>query len=164
LLGTAILILIDRQEMDATFAKIDWNLLIFFASLFILVKGFDNQYSEYAWKAIKPFMVVDKNPGKIAMFSLLLLVGSNILSNVPLVLLLSSHLSEQKAPEFAWTLMAFVSTVAGNFTLLGSVANLIVAEKAKKYYQIGFWEYFKVGALSTILVTVVGVPLIVIMG
>lgn len=164
LLGCAVLILIDRQEMDATFMKIDWNLLVFFGSLFILVNGFGRMYSQYALKAIQPFLATTKDPVKLLLFTILVLVGSNILSNVPLVLLLSDPLKDQLTPTFTWMLMAFVSTIAGNFTLLGSVANLIVAEKAKQYYQIGFWEFFKVGAVSTILVIAAGVPLIVLVG
>lgn len=148
--------------MDATFNKIDWNLLIFFASLFILVRAFDNEFSEYAWKAIAPFLAVDKNPAKIVMFPLLLLVGSNILSlfifvylcskwfflkiiiwfgidilsNVPLVLLLSSHLLEQNAPDFTWTLMAFVSTVAGNFSMLLFIfINCIIILNINNFYS-----------------------------
>jgi len=161
LFGTGILIVMDRQDMTNKFQKIDWNLLVFFASLFILVSAFDSQFFDTAWSIMQPFLAVDGNALKILIFTVMLLVGSNILSNVPLVLLLSTHLTSIKAPIFTWLIMAFVTTVAGNFTLIGSVANLIVAEKAKRDYAIGFWEYFKFGALSTVLVTAVGVPLVV---
>jgi len=103
--------------MDATFLKIDWNLLIFFGSLFVLVNGFDRELFEIAWKAISPFLATTNDPLTLLFFVILLLIGSNILSNVPLALLLSAHLQEQNAPTFTWMIVAFVSTVAGNFSM-----------------------------------------------
>jgi Na+/H+ antiporter NhaD/arsenite permease-like protein len=59
--------------------------------------------------------------------------------------------------EKAWLVMAMASTYAGNLTLLGSVANLIVAESAKKYgVEISFGTYLKVGLPTTILTVAVG--------
>ena len=97
------------------------------------------------------------------MFALVLLIGSNIVSNVPLTLLLAPQLKSIGAPNFTWLFMSFLTTVAGNFTLVGSVANLIVAEKAKQHYQIGFWEYFKFGGWATIVVILSAGPLIVLL-
>jgi Na+/H+ antiporter NhaD/arsenite permease-like protein len=57
-------------------------------------------------------------------------------------------------------LLAFTSTVAGNLTLVGSVANLIVAEKARSHYALGFMEYLRFGVLSTLLSLLIGVPLL----
>jgi Na+/H+ antiporter NhaD/arsenite permease-like protein len=53
-----------------------------------------------------------------------------------------------------------VSTVAGNLTLLGSVANLIVAERARQHYELGFFEYLRFGLASTVVVLAIGVPLV----
>jgi Na+/H+ antiporter NhaD/arsenite permease-like protein len=71
------------------------------------------------------------------------------------------HLKALGSEALGWVLLAFVSTVAGNLTLVGSVANLIVAEGARKEHELGFWEYFKFGAVSTVAALLVGVPLIV---
>jgi uncharacterized membrane protein (UPF0127 family) len=49
------------------------------------------------------------------------------------------------------------STLAGNFTLIGSVANLIVAQQARKQVEIGFMEYFRVGALITVITIAAGI-------
>ncbi|HEY8430218.1 MAG TPA: hypothetical protein VIL20_17675, partial [Sandaracinaceae bacterium] len=81
-------------------------------------------------------------------------------SNVPMVLLTGPHLAELGEPERAWALVAFVTTVAGNLTLVGSVANLIVVERARAHYELGFLEYLRFGAASTILVLFAGVPLV----
>jgi Na+/H+ antiporter NhaD/arsenite permease-like protein len=49
------------------------------------------------------------------------------------------------------------STLAGNLTVLGSVANLIVVERARREVRIGFWEYAKAGVPLTILTLTVGI-------
>ncbi len=72
---------------------------------------------------------------------------SNLVSNVPAVLVLKPFVADLQEPQRAWLIVAMASTLAGNFTLVGSVANLIVAQRARAHnVTIGFWEYFKVGA------------------
>ena len=62
--------------------------------------------------------------------------------------------------KLGWVLLAYATTVAGNFTLLGSVANITVAEKARDHYNLGFFEYLRLGMISTVLVLLAGVSLI----
>jgi Na+/H+ antiporter NhaD/arsenite permease-like protein len=89
--------------------------------------------------------------------SLFTAVLSNIVSNVPAVLALRPFIPTFPDPERAWLVVAMSSTLAGNFTLLGSVANLIVAEQARSEgTPISFWAYFKVGAPLTMLTRAVG--------
>jgi Na+/H+ antiporter NhaD/arsenite permease-like protein len=83
-----------------------------------------------------------------------------VVSNVPMVLLTGPHLGELGPERLGWVLLAFTSTVAGNLTLLGSVANIIVAEGAKRHHDLGFLEYLRFGLVSTVVVLAVGVPLI----
>ena len=60
-------------------------------------------------------------------------------------------------PQRAWLVVAMASTLAGNFTLVGSVANLIVAQRAQGAgITISFWVYFKVGAPLTLLTILFG--------
>ena len=83
---------------------------------------------------------------------------SNIVSNVPAVLLLKPFIAPLQCQQQAWLTVAMASTLAGNFTLVGSVANLIVVQRARaQNVEIGFWEYFKVGAPLTVLTISVGV-------
>lgn len=82
------------------------------------------------------------------------------MSNVPLVLLVAPYVDAMGDPFRTWTLLAWVSTVAGNLTLVGSAANIIVAEQAKHVHELGFWAYARVGALSTLVSVVVGTPLV----
>jgi Na+/H+ antiporter NhaD/arsenite permease-like protein len=89
--------------------------------------------------------------------SLFTAVLSNIVSNVPAVLALRPFIPTFADPERAWLVVAMSSTLAGNFTLLGSVANLIVAEHARSEgAPISFWAYFKVGAPLTIVTLAAG--------
>jgi Na+/H+ antiporter NhaD/arsenite permease-like protein len=85
-------------------------------------------------------------------------VISNLVSNVPAVLLfkpLISHISDQ---ENAWLALATSSTLAGNLTVLGSIANLIVVESARRLgAEVGFVEYLKVGVPLTVLATAMGI-------
>jgi Na+/H+ antiporter NhaD/arsenite permease-like protein len=83
---------------------------------------------------------------------------SNLISNVPAVLVLKPFVSSAPDPQRAWLVVAMASTLAGNFTLVGSVDNLIVAQRARaEGAVIGFWTYFKIGAPLTLLTLLFGI-------
>ena len=82
---------------------------------------------------------------------------SNLVSNVPAVLILRPFLAHVPNPSESWLALAMSSTLAGNLTLLGSVANLIVVQHARRKVDIGFWEYARVGVPLTALTLVVGI-------
>jgi Na+/H+ antiporter NhaD/arsenite permease-like protein len=85
-------------------------------------------------------------------------VLSNLVSNVPAVLVLKPFIAHVSDPQRSWLVIAMASTLAGNFTLIGSIANLIVAQRAHAAgVTIGFWTYFKIGAPLTILSILFGV-------
>lgn len=81
---------------------------------------------------------------------------SNLVSNVPAVLLLKSWALQFATPERAWLALAMTSTLAGNLTLVGSVANLIVVEQARGKASVGFWAYARVGVPLTIATLALG--------
>jgi Na+/H+ antiporter NhaD/arsenite permease-like protein len=71
---------------------------------------------------------------------------------------LKPFIAQLQFQQQAWLTVAMASTLAGNFTLVGSVANLIVVQRARaQNIEIGFWEYFKVGAPLTVLTIGIGV-------
>jgi Na+/H+ antiporter NhaD/arsenite permease-like protein len=85
-------------------------------------------------------------------------VLSNIVSNVPAILLLRPFVASLPDPHAGWLTVAMASTFAGNFTVLGSIANLIVVQRAAaRGVTIGFWDYFKVGAPLTLITILLGV-------
>ena len=84
------------------------------------------------------------------------LVGSNIVSNVPFILVVQGQMGTLSDPQLGWELLAVASTFAGNLTLLGSVANIIVAQSAADIGGMGFVEYLKVGFPLAIVTTFLG--------
>jgi Na+/H+ antiporter NhaD/arsenite permease-like protein len=94
----------------------------------------------------------------IAVLSAVTAILSNLVSNVPAVLVLKSFVEPLADPQRAWLVVAMASTLAGNLTLVGSVANLIVAERAKAHgATLGFWAYLRVGAPLTVLTVIAGI-------
>lgn len=162
LAGVMVLVLADRREPVEALRQVDGSLLVFFAALFIVVAGLESTgLVADAWSSFRSSISLE-TPSGVALLTVLLAVGSNVVSNVPVVLLAGPHLAELGNPERAWALVAFVTTVAGNLTLVGSVANLIVVERAKEHYDLGFFEYLRFGAVSTLLVLAAGVPLVLL--
>ena len=91
-------------------------------------------------------------------------LGSNIFSNVPFVLLAAKWMNNFTRPELMWKVLALATTFAGNLTILGSVANIIVIESARRHVEISFWDYARYGIPVTILTTVVGMCILMLLG
>jgi len=160
LTGLMVLILANHRDPRDVFSRIDWPLLLFFCCLFIVVAGLAKTgIIEKSWLLSAPFLGFSKASG-LFLFSALMTIGSNLISNVPMVLMTGPHLGALGSDQLGWVLLAFTTTVAGNFTLLGSVANIIVAEMAREHYALGFFEYLRFGVISTILVLAAGVAVI----
>ncbi|MER3447982.1 MAG: hypothetical protein C4291_14645 [Candidatus Dadabacteria bacterium] len=158
LLGGALILLIGMIEPRFAFHEINWTLLLFFAGLFVVMGGVERSgLSEIMFQKTAPLFGLPSWKGMLSV-SAAVLVLSNLVSNVPAVMLFASHVkSFFPNPQNGWLVLAMASTLAGNFTLIGSVANLIVAEIAKEGgVTIGFWEYFKVGAPLTFITILIG--------
>ena len=94
---------------------------------------------------------------RMPILSIATAILSNLVSNVPAVLVLKLFLVHQADPERSWLVVAMASTFAGNLTILGFVANLIVVQLAAvRGVTIGFWEYFRVGAPLTLVTIAIG--------
>jgi Na+/H+ antiporter NhaD/arsenite permease-like protein len=148
------LLLLTRIVKNAKiYFEIDWPLLLMFAGLFIVVAGFEKTLLSPSVIAAVGTLHLER----VAVLSTVTAVLSNIVSNVPAVLVLKSFVASLHDPRIAWLTVAMASTFAGNFTVLGSVANLIVVQKATaKGVNIGFWNYFKTGAPLTVLTIIFG--------
>ncbi len=149
----ALLLLTRRVKSARVYAEIDWSLLLMFAGLFIIVDGAERELLSPRAVAAVGAMHLDT----ISVLTGITAILSNLVSNVPAVLLLKPFVSTLQDHDRAWLVIAMASTLAGNFTVLGSIANLIVVEKAaRRGIVIGFWDYFRVGAPLTLLTLVVG--------
>ncbi|MEH2032278.1 MAG: anion transporter [Nostoc sp.] len=141
LVAAALLFITRRIKPQRVLNKVDWDLLVMFSGLFIVTAGVEKL------GILNLFSGLVYTPLNILGITALL---SNLVSNVPAVLLLQ-HLIPHPDTK-TWLLLAAGSTLAGNLTLLGSVANLIVAEAvAKLGYQLSFWEHLRFGLPLTVL-------------
>jgi Na+/H+ antiporter NhaD/arsenite permease-like protein len=153
-LAAAGVLMLDRVRPERVYRSIDWPLLVMFAGLFVVVHAFEvnvvHTWGLERWHALLNSPVV--------MVSGLSVLLSNLVSNVPAVLLFKPLMEVMPQKELAWLALSMSSTLAGNLTILGSVANLIVVENARRAgTELGFVEYLKVGVPLTMLTTLVGV-------
>lgn len=153
-LVAAAVCLVDRIRPDKAYGRVDWKLLAMFAGLFIVVRAFEVQVVR-DWELET---LATRMGSPVVTISGLSLILSNLVSNVPAVLIFKPLMEVMPDPKQAWLALAMSSTFAGNLTLLGSVANLIVVETARRSgIEIGFVEYLKAGVVLTLLTTAVGV-------
>ncbi len=153
LAGASILLVTRRIKPERVFKEIDWALLLFFTSLFVITGAI--VHTGIDKKLFSVFEdIIFQNYITLSFFIAIL---SNIVSNVPAVMILSPFINLAKNPEAYWIVVAMSSTFAGNLTIIGSVANIIVVETAKlSGVRIGFFEFLKVGSLVTILTILLG--------
>src|SRR5262245_48438937 len=129
LTGFAILLIIHRVDPALVWARIDWSVLIFFAGLFISVDGFVRSGAPTYVFAHIPVFVPPESLLSYARTTVYFLLGSNAVTNVPFILLVQREMATLPNPSLGWEMLAMAATFAGNLTLLGSVANIIVSEK-----------------------------------
>lgn len=161
--GFVLLMLLQRRETRELWPRIDWALLVFFSGLFVVVQGLTASGAPALF--FERFPLASSGGGAADWLRLagIFLVGSNVVSNVPFILVVRDQMATLDNPTLGWELLAMASTFAGNLTLLGSVANIIVAEAGHEVGGIGFWQYLRVGlplALSTTLLGVVWLLLV----
>jgi Na+/H+ antiporter NhaD/arsenite permease-like protein len=150
----AVLLFSRRIKSEKVYAEIDWTLLLMFVGLFIVVAGLEKSVLSPEVIAAVGRLHLEKLP----ILSGITAVLSNVVSNVPAVLVLKPFIGHLQNQQQAWLTVAMASTLAGNFAIVGSVANLIVVQRARvQNVEIGFWEYFKIGAPLTVLTMGVGV-------
>ena len=164
LAGATLVMVIARRDTHAVFKLVDWNLLFFFAGLFVVVEGLNSTgLPDQIYHHLRGLFgsSAGTQAWNLAWFSV---AGSNVFSNVPFVLVAGKWIPDFAKPELMWKVMALATTFAGNLTILGSVANIIVVESARQHIKIGFWDYAKIGIPVTLLTTVVGVAILLLIG
>lgn len=168
--AAVMLTVVDFSDATETLDKVSYSILVFFSGMFITVEGFNSTGAPaHFWSAVEPYSRIDTKGGKVVL-SLVVTFLSNVASNVPTVLLLGPRVAASAIattganPARAWLILAWVSTVAGNLTLVGSAANIIVCEKARTdplaSYNLTFWNHLKYGFISTLIVIFIGLPFI----
>ncbi|HXC91751.1 MAG TPA: anion transporter [Stellaceae bacterium] len=153
LVAGAVLLVTRAVRSDKIYREIDWPLLLMFAGLFVVVAGFEKAL-------LSPGVVAEigrQHLDRMPVLAVVTAALSNLVSNVPAVLVLKPFVAALPDPRRAWLVVAMSATLAGNLTILGSVANLIVVQRAaRRGVALAFWQYFRVGAPLTVLTILVG--------
>ena len=147
--SAACLMVIARTPPRRAFASVDWQLLVFFAGLFVVVAGIAHAgLLDRLFERLAPAIARGDATGDLA-FIALVVVASNLVSNVPLVLVAIAWIPRMPDQTWGYITLAVAATLAGNLTLFGSVANVIVMETAGPRGEIGFWRFLRYGAVLT---------------
>jgi Na+/H+ antiporter NhaD/arsenite permease-like protein len=158
--GAAYTLLTRRVNPEKVYREIDWGLLVLFTGLFVVIGAVEETGLAgglLGWAGAAGL----HRPLVLTVVTAAL---SNLVSNVPAVLLFKGVIPSFGEPVRAWLLLAMASTLAGNLTILGSVANLIVVEQARGGgVPVGFLEYSRVGVPITVLTLLVGWLLLVLL-
>ena len=156
LLAGAVLLVTRRIKPEKVYREIDWGLLVLFIGLFIVIAGLEKTPAAADLFAYASRYHLERTAPLSAFAALL----SNLVSNVPAVLVFKGFITQLPDPVRGWLTLAMSSTLAGNLTVLGSVANLIVIERARREVRITFWEYARAGIPLTIVTLAAGVLLV----
>ena len=156
LAGATLVMVLARRDTHEVLKLVDWHLLVFFAALFVVIEGLsDTGLPDTIYRHLQPMFGAHATAQawNLTWFSV---AGSNIFSNVPFVLVAGKWIPHFADPALMWKVLALATTFAGNLTIVGSVANMIVVESAREHLEIGFWDYARLGIPITILTTVAG--------
>ncbi|MGD1276457.1 MAG: SLC13 family permease [Tepidisphaeraceae bacterium] len=153
LAGGGLLLISRRKDSARLYQSVDWNLLLLFVGLFV-VNGTMKQ-SGFLDQLISHLRRQGVDLHRLPTLSTVTTLLSNVVSNVPAVLLLQPSIP--RADRGAWYVLAMSSTWAGNLTLVGSIANLIVAEQAQKLgVKLDLGSYCKAGIPITLITVAMG--------
>jgi Na+/H+ antiporter NhaD/arsenite permease-like protein len=156
LAGGALVMVLAKRDTHQVLKLVDWNLLVFFAALFIVVEGLSKTgLPDQAYRHVQ-LLFGSSTASQSWNFAWFAELGSNVFSNVPFVLVAGKWVNNFAQPELMWKVMALTTTFAGNLTIVGSVANIIVVESARGHVELGFWDYARYGIPVTILTSVIG--------
>ena len=149
---------VDHVRVEVTFGNvaraIDWRLLLLFVGLFVVVGAAERAGIDRRLFALLAPLGVRTLAG----LSLTAAALSNIVSNVPAVMLFTPVVPQLPDPPRAWLALAMASTLAGNLTILGSIANLIVVEGARRRgVTVSATRYASAGIPITIATIAFGV-------
>ncbi|WP_394838976.1 anion transporter [Pendulispora rubella] len=152
LLGASAMLFTRAVNPKRLYVRIDWTLLALFTGLFVVVAGVEKAgLAERLLAALQPL-----HPESVWGLTLISAILSNVVSNVPAVMVLKSLVPHLPNAESAWLTLAMASTLAGNLTLPGSLATIIVVERARSRAEISFVDFLKVGLPSGVISLLIG--------
>lgn len=150
--GGALLLIRRSEEPKKIYEDVDWSLLLFFVGLFVIVGA----AGEAGITGRLMSAAAGFNLNQPVILAGVVTLLSNLVSNVPAVILLKGIAAHFPNPHEGWLLLAMSSTLAGNLTITGSVANIIVVEKAREDAPIRFMDYARAGVPVTLATLAAG--------
>jgi Na+/H+ antiporter NhaD/arsenite permease-like protein len=160
LFAAALLMALGGRAPREALHRVDWPLLVFFAGLFIVVAGMAKSgAADRMHDAFAPLLGGSAERQAVG-FGLFSVVASQVVSNVPFVILAGEWIPKLAEPELCWLATALSATLAGNLTIVGSVANLIVLELAGDRGRVGFWRFLRYGSVVTALTLAAGLAIL----
>jgi len=164
LAGGALIMVLARRDTHQVLKLVDWHLLVFFAALFVVVEGLSGTGLPDQIYRKMSVLFGSSSHSQAWNFAWFSAIGSNLFSNVPFVLVAGKWMNNFVNPELMWKVMSLATTLAGNLTIVGSVANIIVVESARGQAEVGFWDYAKFGIPVTLLTIATGMAVLLLMG
>ncbi len=153
LLGATIVYLLSGRRREIL-ASVDWGIVIFFMSLFIVVQGFWDSNALQSLLLYLPALNTSEIVVSLGVIILTSLIFSQVLSNVPFV---AVYIRVMQSAGFtgsnvkAWVALAGASTLAGGLSLLGAASNVIILEAAEvRGSGFSSLEFSKIGLLVTV--------------
>ena len=144
----AILLFTRRIKPQRVYRLVDWTMLAMFAGLFVVVAGLETTGFE---ARVLNAIGIARLTHPVTL-TVVVAILSNLVSNVPAVLLFKPLYPMLGGSPALAMLIASASTYAGNLTVVGSIANLIVIEQARfRKINLGFFEYLRVGVPITLV-------------
>jgi len=150
--GGALLLVRRTRDPREIYGDVDWSLLVLFLGLFLIVGGAEQAGITGALLQAAERLNLHHSVIFVSVVALL----ANLVSNVPAVMLLKNLVPQFRNPHTMWLMLAMASTLAGNLTITGSVANIIVVEKARTVTHISFLDYMKTGVPVTLTTLTIG--------
>lgn len=159
--GALCMAIAGRAPREAL-QRVDWPLLVFFAGLFVVIAGIDRAgVASRMYDGVAPALGAGA-PRQAVVFGLFSVAASQLVSNVPFVILAGRWIPRLADPTLLWLATALSATLAGNLTVIGSVANIIVLELAGSRGRIGFWRFFRIGAAVTAATLAAGLGILLL--
>jgi Na+/H+ antiporter NhaD/arsenite permease-like protein len=156
----AFILLVGGVRSGRVHERVDWTLLLFFAALFVLIRGFElSGATGFLIQRFEPWFRGGRGAQLFGLSSAMLVL-SNLVSNVPAVLLFRPLVSSFAHQRFVWLTLAVSSTLAGNCTPFSSIANLIVLQQAARKTSISFWDFTRIGVIVTLITTAAATALL----
>jgi Na+/H+ antiporter NhaD/arsenite permease-like protein len=152
LVGGAIMLFSRAVNPKRLYVRVDWTLLALFVGLFVVIAGFEKAGLAESFL----HLLVPIHPESVWGLTVIAAILSNVASNVPAVMVLKSMIPHLPNVTSSWLTLAMASTLAGNLTLPGSLASIIVVERAKGHANVTFTDFLRVGAPSALLSLGVG--------